>query len=400
MKNIAYYFCVISLFGYVFFADFFIAVMGLPMIKLVFAIGAFFFGGLYCLLNYKRLVLKNYLWIPVILCALYVVIIHNTVSINLFYTAIFGFLLVQNRKLSDRSLSFVFWIQFFLVLYEFLTHNLLYTEVSTGLFSISVFEYKDEIFEVSGFRPKGLFPGTLISTAFTIYYACIYRNSLTKTFFAMVMAIMLNGRMAMVSTVFIFMWCYYAHGSKNLRLSQGSRKRIIITFAVLWAVILIYLSTTVIQIGHLFDILNFTTDDNKGRIARYGLGIQEYFFNYSIIQKLFGSKYELFDAFNRSVPPESEIIGMFLEIGLCGFLFYLVTLIYAFRLSSEKVFDTKVVSVQMVVLLTFICMIQYRHVNGNPRGIMFWYMVLSFYLDYKRKGNYQKNKFYSKPLIV
>ena len=78
---------------------------------------------------------------------------------------------------------------------------------------------------------------------------------------------------------------------------------------------------------------------------------------------------------------ESDILGMLLEIGLIGFLFILFNMIKAYRTSKEKLFESSHISIKMVILLLFICMIEYRHGAGNIRGVTLWFILFSSYLQ-------------------
>ena len=89
---------ILFLFGYVFFADFLISVFGLTFIKGLCAIGTLLFGGAYCVVNFSRLRLNQYLFIPIIVLFVYVFVFHSTHALSYFYTAILAFLLIQNQK--------------------------------------------------------------------------------------------------------------------------------------------------------------------------------------------------------------------------------------------------------------------------------------------------------------
>lgn len=372
---------ILFLFGYVFFADFLISVFGLTFIKGLCAIGTLLFGGAYCVVNFSRLRLNQYLFIPIIVLFVYVFVFHSTHALSYFYTAILAFLLIQNQKKALTFFDFVFIIQFVLVLYEVLTQSLIYTEVTTGLFNARELEQKVELFDESGFRAKGLFTGCLEATSFAINYCFINRNNYKKVIFAFIMALLLNGRMAMVMTAFIFFYNGVIYARQH-HISRGT----IITLSVIAVVsvgaILVTLAANSLRVYHLLSMFSSDSSSFVARTLSYEMAANEYFNNYGIFQKLVGGEYELFrDYDNVELAAESDVLGMLLEIGLIGFLFILFNMIKAYRASKEKLFESSHISIKMVIVLLFICMIEYRHGAGNIRGVTLWFILFSSYLQ-------------------
>ena len=108
---------------------------------------------------------------------------------------------------------------------------------------------------------------------------------------------------------------------------------------------------------------------------------------------MFGkTDYELYDLYGRSIPPESEIVGMLLEIGLAGLFLYLYALKKLWQ--KEKVvfvnFHSTYLNLKYVVFWTFVCMLQYRHVAGNQRGTLFWFVFLYLLFDQEMRENNRK----------
>ena len=70
---------------------------------------------------------------------------------------------------------------------------------------------------------------------------------------------------------------------------------------------------------------------------------------------------------------------MFLDIGLIGVVFYIYYFIQAWK--SDKQFllglESKLISFKLVILITFLAFVQYEHINGNVRGMLFWFLILS-----------------------
>jgi len=311
-----------AIFGYVFFADFFSTILGLHYTKLVCALFASFCGGTFCILQYSRLSQKKFLIIPFIILILYVYVFHSTTSLSYFYTSILAFLLVQNTDNTKKLLDFVFIIQFILCFYELFNQQILYTTLSTGLFNIQEIEFNTKYFYESGFRAKGLFTGCLEATAFSINYSIIFRNNLKRTFWAFFMAIILNGRMAMIITVSIFLYNLIICARRK-GISKVTIKTILIIVAISISSILSYLAATSLRVGHLLSVFNPTSDSFKGRTERYGLAWLHYLNVYNLPKKIFVGEYELYDHNNMLASAESDCLGMLLDIGLFGFCYIL-----------------------------------------------------------------------------
>lgn len=383
---------IVFLFGYVFFADILISIFGLTFLKGICAIGTLAFAGAYCAMNFRRLQLKEYLFVPIIIIFIYVFIFHSTYALSYFYTAIFAFLLVQDEKRAKKFLEIVFVIQFVLVLYEVFTQNLIYTEVTTGLFNARELEQKVELFDESGFRAKGLFTGCLEATAFAINYSLIFRDECKKSFFAFLMTVLLNGRMAMIITFIIFVYNLIIL-ARERHVSKRTIRVFFIGLALVMSSVLVTLAATSQRIYHLLSAFSPESDSFLGRTESYALAFNEYFNVYTSWEKLVGSEYELVRLIDgRQMAAESDILGMLLEIGLIGFLFILFNMIKAFRSSKEKLFEPSHISLKLTILLLFVCMIEYRHGAGNIRGTTLWFILLSSQLSTIKKPALLKKK--------
>ena len=178
-------FLIVLLLLYAFFANIIISFTGLSQLKsllallfvLLFFIDFAFHAKAYC--N------KQFLVIPVFLMILFILVWQQVGKISFFFIVIFGWMLTQDSKFSLKLIRLIFWIQFFLVLYEFATRSIIYTYVESGVIAQHTFNYATNLqaFKESGFRPKGLFSGTLVATSFIIYLSMIYRNNIKMLVF-------------------------------------------------------------------------------------------------------------------------------------------------------------------------------------------------------------------------
>ena len=138
------------------------------------------------------------------------------------------------------------------------------------------------------------------------------------------MAYLLNGRMAMIVSFVTFSLCLInqiniSHYKRNLSLGL---KCVLGVFCIFILGIILYHSMSSVRLDHILSIFDTDNTNNAGRVFRYIEGLITYFSDYNVKDKLFGkTDYELYDLYGRSIPPESEIVGMLLEIGLAGIVF-------------------------------------------------------------------------------
>jgi len=360
------------------------AVLGFTPAKLICALGGVLFAVIICIVQFNKLQLKQYLFVPFFLLILYIAVFHSTTSLSYFYTAIMAFFFIQADDKAKKYFDILFVIQFVLVIYEVLTQDLIYTNVVTGLFNTRDIELKTEIFDESGFRAKGLFTGCLEATSFAINYSLIFRNNCKKSFWAFVMTVLLNGRMAMIIAFSIFVYNLIILAKKR-HVSKGTIKFVFISLATVLAISLVTLASTSQKISHLLSVFSPESDSYLGRTESYVLAFNEYFNVYGIREKLFGSEYELIRLIDgREMSAESDILGMLLEIGLLGFLYVFLNWVLAFKKTKEKLFEQDHISYKYVLLCMLVCMIEYRYASGNIRGILYWFIIMSPFIENKR----------------
>ncbi len=370
--------------GYIFFGTFLTGVTGIPYYKAFFAIGALVFLTLYFIVGYRNCKHLKYFWLTFPIVFIYAFVLHKTTLLSHFYVSIFGLFYVIDKHTTFKILKFVFVFQFILVFYEFLTQSLVYTNVAAGLFSVTDVEQSVELFEHSGFRTKGLFMGTLEAASFCIGCSLISSKSFYSSLMCLLMAIMINGRMCLLICFVIFIYNVYLQARRK-HIPDAMIKLAFIFVGALLVTYISYKATTSVRYGHLLDVVNFESADNAGRILSYTQGWAVYTQNYSLIDKLTGGEYELLDIYGRpTLSAESELTGTLLDVGLIGLIWILSPVIICLKRKS-KLFSGECISGRLLTLLSLICMIQYRHVSGNVRGVLFWllmFLIMEGYYDY------------------
>jgi hypothetical protein len=278
-------------------------------------------------------------------------------------------------------------------MYERITSSVIYTNVVSGVINKNSYDYSKsfETFGVTGFRPKGLFPGTLVGTSFIIYLAMFYRNNIRILLLLFASAIIINGRLATIVVGFTLLLRIFK--KYDIIITQKISlvmKQFFYLFPVALLFVLFYLFTPEVILDNFLNTFNFNSSANTGRIYAYGQSLL-LFISYTPIEKLFGSPgNEVFDIYDRLIASESGVISMFLDIGIVGFLYYLYYFILVFKIDKSSFFNfkSKYIGVKYVVIVTFLSFFQYEHINGNLRGTLFWFMIISIIYKFKISKSY------------
>ncbi len=250
-----------------------------------------------------------------------------------------------------------------------------------------------DLFDDTGFRAKGLFPGTLVATSFIIYFTLIFRNNTKLLFFNMLTAFMVNGRLAIIIATLTFLLRIFKSRKIKINNKKIPNKLIFITlipFIIIFSSILLYFVLPPTMLNNLLGALDITSEANAGRLFRMAQGYTIYIFDYSSAQKMIGSTdYQLFDIWQRPVPPEAELAGLLLEVGIVGFLIYFFALFKIYSRKEPRFYNLNIpyLSYNYVVIINIIGILVYRHCFGNVRGAMFWFLIWIALNEIKSKKN-------------
>ena len=376
---------------YINFSDILTYFTGNTFVKISLAAIACILFLLYVLKNLKEI--DFFFFTPIVIILIYLVVWDEMGYFNLFYTILFGWAMSKDVKFTMMVLKVTFLIQFFLVVYETVFDNYVYESVTSGIINENTFTIMsdDKDFDLTGFRPKGLFTGTLVATSFIIYLTMLYRNKLKMLICLFVMALLVNGRLALlVSSVTLFLNLLVSYDIKfdNKRLPLLLKFQLLFSFFLIFIFLVLFNLPEIVR-SNYFNIFNIETDANLGRLISYFQSI-DLFLNYSIIGKLFGvPNNTVLDQYGRVTASESGFLSMILDIGIIGLCIYLFSLFIIWQ-KDKMLFlnnNLKLIGFKYVILVTFISFIQYEHINGNLRGSLFWFMIISYYYSLKGENN-------------
>ena len=368
---------------YIFFSDIMSSLLQFTLLKTIISLLVVLLFSLYVFLNIRKLKHTRFIFMPLFFITIYLIIWPQIGYLNLFYTIIFGWILAQDFKFSKKVIKLTFLVQFLLILYERVTSTIIYETLISGVINSNKFDYTKSynLFEITGFRPKGLFPGTLVATSFIIYLVMIYRNNIKMLIGLFVLALLTNGRLALIIsglTLVFKVFKKYDILIINKKLSN-IKKSFLLMIPLAFIFLLAFFLLPKLIINNYLDSFDFTSTANAGRIYAYFQSVL-LFIDYDFMQKLFGSpNNEVFDVYDRVVASESGFLSMLLDIGVIGLLFYLYYF-YKSWLSDNKPlfnFKSKHIGFKFVVLMTFLSFIQYEHINGNVRGTLLWFIIIS-----------------------
>lgn len=386
---------IVFLFIYIFFADIITSIIKLSSLKLLLSIFILILTLIYFTINFKKLPHKRFIFFPVLMILLFVLVWQNIGSINLFYSIIFGYILALDYNFTKKLLLFTFYFQSILILFERISSKYIYNNLVSGVINQQEYDVVKNmnLFDVTGFRPKGLFPGTLIGTSFIIYMVMIFRNNVRVLALLFASSLIINGRLAILISGFTLIFkVFKKYDILILNKLNLKQKQVFYLFPITIFFFVIYIITPDLVWDNYINAFDFNSASNAGRIYSYGQSIFTYI-SYSPVQKLFGLPgNEIFDIYDRPVASESGLLSMLLDIGFIGFAYYLYHFIVAFRKEDSPVinFNSKYIGLKFVILTTFLSFIQYEHINGNVRGTLFWLIIITiitskskFYLESK-----------------
>jgi hypothetical protein len=320
-----------------------------------------------------------------ILIFIYLSVWDNYKELNLIISIIIGYYLSKDEERFKKFLFIIFIIQFILVIYEFMHGSYIYDKVIIGLESTNESKIDISSYGAVGFRPKGLFYGTLEASSFSIILSMIFRKKLFLLFLILLMSILVNGRLAIIIVTFIFVITLYMELFK-LKISKYLKLLLtylpIILTSGLFYVFLSLLSTDAIE--NLMNVTNVESTSNYARILYSLQGIEEYL-NYDLIHLLFGDS----GAFNLEYghSAESGWVNELLNIGLVGFIIYfatVVTLIYKSIYYNENL-------ILLTVVFIFLSLTIYRFETGYLRGVLLWFYIFSIFKYFNVK-RYRRSK--------
>lgn len=378
---------IVSIIIYVFFTDILVSLLQFPFLKTLISLITIFSFLTYYIIYLKKLRETHFVYISLFFLIIYFFVWWPTLGyLNLFFTIVFGWSLAQDYKFSLKIFKLIFLIQLIIVIYEVLFSTVLFESLTSGVINENIYDYGKnfEDFDTTGFRPKGLFPGTLVATSFIIYLVMIFRNNIKILTALFLLALLTNGRLALIISGFTLLFKLYKSFDLIFlkeKLSSFQKFIFFITpFFLLILVLALFLPSE--MISNFLNSFNIETSSNAGRIFAYFQAL-DLFIEYDFTQKLFGDPENIvFDIYGREIASESGLLSMALDIGLIGLLFYMYHFIKIWISEKASVFNlkSKNIGIKYVMLFTFLAFIQYEHINGNVRGTLFWFIIISQYI--------------------
>ena len=298
----------------------------------------------------------------------------NYSAINLIQKPFMLHLFCIRERIFMNVLKAVIVIQFFFLLHEVITSSYIFINIHQGgiLTEVRVHDYSKnaQIFKEVGFRPKGLFSGTLVASTFLIGVSVIFYKQLKWLFLLVLMAFMTNGRLAIIiSTIILFASSRKQTASYFRRHKMASSLLAVIIVVLFLCIFLVMQSQDAID--NFFNVFDIESSANVNRLKAMDIGISAYFKSYSFVEKLLGNPGYIYWLYASGA--ESEWISHLLNIGLIGVLLYLAPLLNILVISFRKrLFDILLCSSLIIFAL---CV--YRHTAGFMRGTLFWFYVFT-----------------------
>lgn len=281
------------------------------------------------------------------------------------------FLLISKVEFFNKVLKIIFLLCFFMVVFEYLTKDYIYTifrEVNGKLW-----ELNPKFFQGAAkiFRAKGLFEGPLTLTNFAAAMSIYYKDNLKYIIICILMCLMANGRLGILFTGAVLL-IYFIRKYK-IHEFLFSKKFLLFLFVVLAGMIWLINIMGSTALDRLLESFNFSDRGNVNRFLIWGDAINEYS-DYSILHKLFGDL-GYFKA-TYGYGPESGWLMLLLDLGLIGFLLYLIPFIILIYLSVRR----KTGHFLYITLLFLTMVVQTFHSGASP-NLLYWIIIFVFFIE-------------------
>lgn len=288
-------------------------------------------------------------------------------ELNLLLTPLLGFVLFYNKNDFLRVIKLIILVNLIVVCYEFVFSEYLFTSFTSGFIAQSDRVLDTKIYGDVGFRAKGIFSGPLDATSFVILSCIIFRHQKLILTVLLLTALLLNGRLCIIIAFTIYLGSYVSAGA-----GKGLLGSLITIFSVIFLAIVIVFSFIFVQsesaMINFVNLMDFNSGSNYYRLYYFLDGLNT-FFNYDLNFFLFGNS-GYFESVNVN-SAESGFINQALNIGLFGFLFYFIWVLYL-------LFKSLILSQQFMficILCLFASLIVFRVDAGFMRGSMLWFSI-------------------------
>lgn len=383
--------------SYIYFSDILIYlnlnIVRIILLGFIVSFGIVTIGNLININNFRH---RFLLVVPIILIPFYLIVWDNILEINVILNALIGYIFYKDKEFFLSTLKILIVLQFSLILYEWLGSEPIYTKIFRGYTEEIVRDYGTAMkhFDNTGFRAKGLFSGTLIASGFAIGTAVIFSKNIKIVIIIFLMAVMTNGRLAILIVGLILTANLILH-IKKLKIASLSKSFIPITIGIAISSILIiivinnFLSQTAKL--NLFSVFDIGSVSNFARLEFMRKGLQMFIHEYNLMYFVFGRS----DYFNQVIghSAESDFVNIALNLGLTGLIFFIIAFIMVYKKAKGR--DDK--WLLFLLLLNVVAVAEYRHASGFERGSLLWFFIMTALSnnEYSIK-NKAKLKFYEK----
>ncbi|AUS05217.1 O-antigen ligase family protein [Pseudotamlana carrageenivorans] len=296
-------------------------------------------------------------------------------EINVYFTLITTTIVLScGVKFLKKALLGLVLIILVLAIYEFFTKTYVFAVYRDTQWGIKALDPTFYGGNWGLFRAKALFEGPLALAQFAIGLALLYRKNLKILVLSIVLAMLSNGRLAMIVCALALIFSL-TEKYNIIKFFLSKKGLIIVFFILMGCVFALNYFVTGASLERLKGALDFSDPSNQGRFYYWTEGISMYF-DYNLVHLLFGNS-----GYFRSVIGNSAENGwlmLLLDNGLFGFLFYFLPPVYITYLSLR--FKT---GHYMFVGLIFICMMIQTFHLGALASLFYWLIIYFYLIDFK-----------------
>lgn len=270
------------------------------------------------------------------------------------------FVLIHLNREEIKNITWIFLIiNLPLAVYEYFTISYIYNVVgNTYGNEFEIIAYSDLM------RSKGLFASCLGLGYFAMFASFIYKDNIKIISVSLILCLLGGSRQPLALVLIVFILYFVSHFSmKNFILTA-----IIGTFIITFAIYFVQQNS----IDRILMTADFQNDTSNGaRIFFWLLGINTYFFEYSLTQQVFGDMGYFQEKIGYNA--ESAWLTLLLDVGLIITSIYVLMHVYLMR----KLFIFKEYKKLILVSLIFISMWTVPLIYNFNQNMYFWIFILT-----------------------
>lgn len=339
------------------------------------------FFVIFSMFNYKKIIKSPRLLVNITLISFILLVFsspfwYSTRNAYSYAGVLIAFLVYSGcKKEFFYLIKGIFYITLILASYEFVTAQYLFdsTWIDSETGNQIILDKEFIGGRLGVFRSKALFFGPLSLGLFVISFSLLNPTKIYYLLLSFLIAFFSGSRLAQLVIIILILNAIYQN-------RKYIKHLVVLSLLMLASVGFNFFSNAnfLVSLERSFQVFDVTQPDNLSRLNFWIKSINLYF-DYSLINLFFGDNgrfYSLYFTGN-----ESGWLSLFIDNGLVGFIFYFVTLLYAFRNDTQYSLKPQTKTIILVCLIFVMTVITF-HLSAINN--LFYWLIIFIHIERKR----------------